>query len=197
VGLLDASPYAPAIRTLETGSPQGNYASVTDAGNGRKVYGAYQVLGSNIGPWTKEHYGTELTPAQFLQNPAAQDAVFNGQFGQYVSKYGPQGAAMAWHGGPGGVTNPDATDALGASNGGYAAHFAKLMGSQPFGPPAAAPAAPAQQQVSAPAPAPVRGQQQGVNIAPLIQAMVNGFTPHAMQPMQPTQPGSTIPGILG
>lgn len=125
------SPFRAAIKSIETGSAQGNYGSVTNAGNGRAVYGAYQVEGKNIGPWTKQYYGRQLTPAQFLKNPAAQDAVFDGQFGQYVQKYGPQGAAMAWHGGEGALTNPGAADRFGMSNQAYAAKFVSLLGPPP------------------------------------------------------------------
>ncbi|MFZ1920103.1 MAG: hypothetical protein WAU57_00570 [Xanthobacteraceae bacterium] len=126
-----ASPYRAAIKQIETGSPQGNYTSVTNAGNGKTVYGAYQVLQSNIGPWTTQYTGKALTPQQFLNSPQAQDAVFDGKFGEYVNKYGPQGAAMAWHGGEGALKNPSAADNQGMTNGAYGAKFAQLIGPPP------------------------------------------------------------------
>jgi hypothetical protein len=72
-----------------------------------------------------------------------------------------------------------------------------------------APAAAPQQQPGAPmslappspgpsAPAPAPGQrQQAPNIMPLVQAMMQGFTPRAIPMAQPAQPGSTMPGLLG
>ena len=60
---------------------------------GDRAYGKYQVMGENIGPWTGQYYGTRLTPQQFLANPAAQDAVFAGKFGEYREKYGNRAAS--------------------------------------------------------------------------------------------------------
>jgi hypothetical protein len=91
--------YAQAIKDIE--SSGGNYSSLgpaTDSGD--RAYGAYQVMGNNIPDWTEKHYGTRLTPQQFLQNKEAQDAVFNGEFGSYVKQYGnPQDAASMWFSG--------------------------------------------------------------------------------------------------
>lgn len=88
--------YQNAIKSIE--SSGGNYGltgPVTRSGD--RAYGAYQVMGNNIPDWTQKHYGQALTPQQFLQNKEAQDAVFNGEFGGYVGKYGnPQDAASAW-----------------------------------------------------------------------------------------------------
>jgi hypothetical protein len=86
---------------------EGDYSSVGPAANakGQRAYGRYQVMDFNIGPWTKEVLGREMTPAEFLADPAAQDAVFQAKFGQLVAKHGPQKAARAWFTG-----NPDAPD---------------------------------------------------------------------------------------
>ena len=88
--------YANAIKSIE--SSGGNYGLVGPrTRNGDRAYGAFQVMGNNIPGWTQKHFGTALTPDQFLQNKDAQDAVFNGEFGSYVQKYGnPQDAASAW-----------------------------------------------------------------------------------------------------
>jgi hypothetical protein len=64
-----------------------------------------------------------MTPQQFLADTNAQDAVFNHRFGQYVDRYGPQGAAKAWFAGEGGMNNPDARDQLGTSVAEYARRF--------------------------------------------------------------------------
>lgn len=65
------------------------------------AWGKYQVLESNIGPWTAAYYGKRLTKDQFINNPAAQEAVARGKLKSYWNKYGPRGAAAAWYGGPG------------------------------------------------------------------------------------------------
>lgn len=88
--------YAQAIKDIE--SSGGNYGAmgpVTKTGD--RAYGAYQVMGANVPDWTEQHYGKRLSPDEFLKNKDAQDAVFHGQFGSYVSKYGnPSDAASAW-----------------------------------------------------------------------------------------------------
>ena len=96
--ITDLPNYAAAIRRIES---SGNYGSLgPQTKSGDRAYGAYQVMGANIPSWTKKHYGTELTPQQFLQDKKAQDAVFNGEFGGYVQKHGnPQDAASMWFSG--------------------------------------------------------------------------------------------------
>src|SRR6185295_19086976 len=90
--------------------------------------GKYQVMGANIPQWTQQHLGQRLTPEQFLQNPQAQDAVFNKQFGQYVQQYGsPEAAARAWFAGPRGMNNPNARDQLGTSVQDYSNKFTAAM----------------------------------------------------------------------
>lgn len=93
------SPYADAIASVESAG-SGDYSAVgPDTGKGR-AYGRYQVMDFNVGPWTKKHLGKEMTPQEFLNDPAAQDAVFSGEFGSYVQKYGnPQDAASMWFSG--------------------------------------------------------------------------------------------------
>lgn len=91
------SAYQQAISKIESGSYAGNYSALGPlTSSGDRAYGRYQVMGNNVPSWSEQHYGTRLTPEQFQANPAAQDAVFNGQFGGYVSQYGPTGAANKW-----------------------------------------------------------------------------------------------------
>jgi hypothetical protein len=93
--------FASAIKSIESG---GNYSALGPVlASGDRAYGAYQVMGANIGPWTKQAFGVPWTPSQFLASPAGQDAVFAQQFGGYVNRFGPSGAAQAWFGGPGSV----------------------------------------------------------------------------------------------
>lgn len=92
------SSFAQAIKQIESGSFAGNYSAIgnlTDKGD--RAYGAYQVMGANIPSWTKSAVGQSLTPQEFLRNPGAQDAVFNQQFGNSISKLGSaQQAASVW-----------------------------------------------------------------------------------------------------
>lgn len=121
-----------AISGIESG---GRYDALgPETGKGRAL-GKYQVMPFNVGPWTKEALGREMTPQEFLANPQAQDAVFNHKFGQYVQQYGsPQAAARAWFAGPGGMNNPNARDALGTSVADYSQKFNAAYG-QPGAPP--------------------------------------------------------------
>jgi hypothetical protein len=51
--------------------------------SGDRAYGYYQVMGENVPSWTERWVGRRMTPQEFLADPAAQDAVFYGQLGQY------------------------------------------------------------------------------------------------------------------
>jgi hypothetical protein len=84
-----------AIKTMETGSPQGDYNNVNSIG----AHGAGQVMYFNIPAWTKQYYGQTLTPEQFLANPRAQDTVLQGFLSDRVPKVGLQGAAGEWFAG--------------------------------------------------------------------------------------------------
>ena len=93
-------------------SSGGNYAATGRVvANGDRAYGAYQVMGHNIPKWTQQWYGRALTPEEFRGNKQAQDAVFNGQFGYYLQKYGNiNAAARAWYAGEKGMNNFAKTD---------------------------------------------------------------------------------------
>lgn len=120
-----AGPYAAQIASVESGgskTPYGLLGPVTKTGD--RAYGKYQVMGSNVGPWTKEILGQQMTPQEFAANPQAQDAVFQGKFGQYVSKYGnPQDAASAWFTGGPLSTGAGRRDQLGTSGAEYVRRF--------------------------------------------------------------------------
>jgi hypothetical protein len=122
--------FADAIAKIESGGNYGILGPVTKSGD--RAYGKYQVMGANIPVWTKEILGAPMTPEEFRTNPQAQDAVFQGKFGQYVEKYGPEGAAQAWFAGPGGVGKFDRTDQLGTSVGDYGKKFMAGIGEQPI-----------------------------------------------------------------
>lgn len=64
--------------------------------------GKYQIMPSNIagpGGWDMEILGRNITPEQFMANPALQDRIALGKLRQYYNKYGVRGAASAWYSG--------------------------------------------------------------------------------------------------
>jgi hypothetical protein len=131
----DMSAFQKAIAAIESG---GNYGAVGPVTGGDRPYGKYQVMGANVGPWTQQALGRPLTAQEFLSSPAVQDAVFNQVFGDYVGRYGPEGAAQAWLGGPGAVGKTGRQDVLGTSVGEYGQRFASgLSGAHALTTPAA------------------------------------------------------------
>lgn len=138
----DQSPrYADAISGIESG---GNYGALGPETKGDRAYGKFQIMGNNIPQWSQEALGQPLTPEQFLASPQAQDAVFQFKFGQYVNKYGPEGAAQAWFGGPGAVGQVNRKDVLGTTVGSYGQRFMAGLGQPQDAPqqPASAPPVP-------------------------------------------------------
>lgn len=119
--------YRDAIASIESAGSGGYAALGPKTESGDRAYGRYQVMGANIPQWTKAALGKSMTPQEFLKNPAAQDAVFDHRFGQYVQKYGLEKAARAWFGGPGSVNNPKAKDMLGTSVAAYGTKFMKHL----------------------------------------------------------------------
>lgn len=124
------SPYRDAIASIESAG-SGDYAAVgpTHATLGRAL-GRYQIMEANIGPWSREALGREVSADEFLASPDIQDAVFDHRFGQYVQQFGEEGAAQAWFAGPGGVGKTGRTDSLGTSVGDYTAKFRTALGGE-------------------------------------------------------------------
>lgn len=121
--------YGDAISSIESG---GNYRAIGPATkNGARALGKYQVMDFNVGPWSEEVIGRRVTPQEFIASPEIQDRIFQGKFGQYTQKYGPEGAAKAWFAGETGMNNPNARDVLGTTVSGYAAKFNRALGSRP------------------------------------------------------------------
>ncbi|MBX4906170.1 tail length tape measure protein [Rhizobium bangladeshense] len=114
--------YAAAIKSIESG---GNYSAMGPVtASGDRAYGAYQVMGANVGPWTRQALGYSLSPSQYLASSSAQDAVFQKIFGGYAGRYGASGAAQAWFGGPGSVgSGGNAADMLGTTGTQYVEKF--------------------------------------------------------------------------
>jgi len=59
------------------------------------AHGTYQIMPSNWGPWSREVFGRVVE-----KTPENQDAVAKHKLSQYLEKYGPAGAAVAWYAGP-------------------------------------------------------------------------------------------------
>lgn len=89
---------APALVNMESG---GRYDAVGPSVNGGdRAIGKYQVMASNVPSWTLKHYGIKLTTEQYKNNPQAQDAVFKGEFGGYIKRFGNvRDAVSMWHSG--------------------------------------------------------------------------------------------------
>lgn len=126
--VMPLSDYRNAIAGIESAG-SGGYSAIGPVTNGSRPYGRYQVMDFNIGPWTRQVLGREMTPEQFLADPQAQDAVFDGIFGGYVDQYGPEGAARAWFGGPGAATGGgNRSDVLGTTVDEYGRRFSSAVG---------------------------------------------------------------------
>jgi hypothetical protein len=144
-----APDYAGTIGAMESGNRYDLLGPLTRSGD--RAYGRYQVMGANVGPWTQELLGRRMTPQEFLRNPAAQDAVFQGKFvDQYIPRYGEEGAARAWLGGPGAVNSPTRADQLGTSVGRYGQNFMRRLGQPPPAQGATAPPSVAAQDAPVP-----------------------------------------------
>lgn len=123
----DMAPYRAAVSTVESGGAQGFQTIGPPTKNGGRALGAYGIMDYNVAPWSQEALGFKLTPEQFLQSPAAQKAIFDYKFGQYVDKYGPEGAAQAWFGGEGNVGKADTSDSY-ITTSEYVSRFNRALG---------------------------------------------------------------------
>lgn len=124
---------ASAIASIESGGRYDAQGPLITSGAmaGQRALGKYQVMESNVAPWTKAHLGREFTPDEFLKDPKAQDAVFQGEFGRLAAKHGPEGAARAWFAGEGGMNDLNRRDQLGTTVGNYGARFAQASATPP------------------------------------------------------------------
>lgn len=123
-GGLDLSRARDAIAAIESRG-SGDYSAIGPrTRSGDRAYGRYQVMGANIPAWTQVALGSELTPQQFLANPAAQDAVFDRQFGASVARYGNvSDAASVWFTGRPLAQGAAANDNLGTTGASYVSRF--------------------------------------------------------------------------
>lgn len=121
--------WANAIASIESAGSGGYSALGPVTKRGNRAYGKYQVMDFNIGPWTERYVGRRMTPEEFLASPEAQDAVFYGEFGGNVEKYGsPQEAASVWFTGQPMSRGANRKDMLGTTGSGYVDKFNRALG---------------------------------------------------------------------
>lgn len=170
--------YRNAIASIESAG-SGDYAAVgpTHPKLGRAL-GRYQIMETNIGPWSQEALGRAVTPEEFMADPKLQDAIFDKKFGGYVQQYGPEGAAQAWIGGPGGVGKLGRKDSLGTSVGAYGSKFLNALGPQ---------VAAATPQAAMEAAAPASGY-----VDPMVSAPNSMAAQPGMSQVPPLDPPRTI-----
>lgn len=120
--------YRDAIASIESRG-SGDYSAIGPRNDkmGRAL-GRYQIMETNIAPWSKAALGREVSVQEFMGSPDIQDAVFDHKFGEYVKQFGLEGAAQAWFAGPGGVGKTNRTDALGTDVGSYGQKFLSALG---------------------------------------------------------------------
>lgn len=126
---------AEAIRSIESSNNYRALGPTIDDPNsmyyGDRAYGAYQVMGKNIGPWTREVLGKEMTPEEFLADRAAQDKVFQAKFGQSFYKHGNlEDAASTWFTGQPLSRGAGRSDTLGTTGSKYVDRFLKALPSE-------------------------------------------------------------------
>lgn len=199
--------YRNAIASIESAG-SGDYGAVgpTHPKLGRAL-GRYQIMEANIGPWSQEALGRAVTPDEFMADPKLQDAIFDKKFGGYVEKFGPEGAAQAWIGGPGGVGKLDRKDSLGTSIGAYGQKFNRAIGANPQVASAATPqaaieaAAPASGYVDPMVSTPnsMAAQPAATQVPPLDPPRTIAPAPQVAQVAQPQQRPAQAPqaGIFG
>ena len=108
----------------ESGGRKDAYTLVGERSRrGDYPYGKYQVMGENIPKWTAAYLGREMTPKEFLADPDAQDQVARARGGEYMTKYGADGAARAWFAGENGMNDPKRKDTLGTHVAEYSRRF--------------------------------------------------------------------------
>lgn len=104
--------YMAAARRIESGSYDGNYDVYGIWVRGDRAYGAYQIMGQNWEPWTRE----AGIPGADKRSKAAQDYVARHMMNKYYNTYRNWDlVAVAWFAGPGaantlverGYTGPD------------------------------------------------------------------------------------------
>jgi hypothetical protein len=116
--------YASAIKAIESAGSGGYSALGPVLRNGDQALGAYQVMNSNLPSWSTQAFGSPMSKSDFMSNPAAQDAIFEQQFGKLLNKYGNSNdAASAWFTGGPLSAGANKSDVLGTTGSAYVDKF--------------------------------------------------------------------------
>lgn len=121
---------AEAIASIESGGDYNARGPVIPTGQyaGQQALGKYQVMAGNVGPWSQEALGYEISPDQFIANPQIQDAIFAYKFGQAAEKYGSlEDAASVWFSGRPLEKAGNASDVLGTTTPDYVKRFTRNL----------------------------------------------------------------------
>ncbi len=88
------------IAAVESSGSKNPYRLLSKASkNGDRAHGKYQIMGNNIGPWSKAAIGRSLSKQEFLDSPQLQEKVAAYIIGGYLKKHSPQDAASMWFSG--------------------------------------------------------------------------------------------------
>lgn len=101
-GKAPSGDFAKFIKAI-LGQESGRNYKARNASSG--AAGAYQIMPGNIPSWSREALGRTVSLNEFMRSPKIQDAIATFKLKQYVKRYGYQGAAAAWYGGPGVAKN--------------------------------------------------------------------------------------------
>jgi len=115
-----------SLSNIESG---GRYGITGPETRGDKPYGKYQIMGANVGPWTKQYLGQEMTPEEFLRNPDAQENLMRSRVSQQLSSgTSPEDIASIHFTGRPVSEAGNRRDVLGTSVQDYVSKFNKGMG---------------------------------------------------------------------
>lgn len=98
---------------------------------GQSALGKYQVMPGNLESWTRELFGFEMTPEEFLKNEDAQEAIFKHQMTKNYKRYGSwEDAVSVWFTG-----RPVSASSLSASDGYNTGeqYLGKVFGKRSYG----------------------------------------------------------------
>ena len=100
-GQANASDFEKVKSALIPEEGSGSYTQLGPVVPGRgQAVGKYQVMPENVGPWTKQYLGREMTPEEFRNDPAAQDKLFEGRMMDRFNHFGNwRDVISEWHSG--------------------------------------------------------------------------------------------------
>jgi uncharacterized protein (TIGR02594 family) len=89
------------IANVESSGSKNPYSLISKPSrNGDRAYGKYQIMGKNIGPWSKAALGRQVSRDEFLSNPELQEQIASHHINNNLNKYNdPEEAASVWFSG--------------------------------------------------------------------------------------------------